>query len=59
MLYLEQGSFDINIIQGLIVRGHNVKEREPYSDLQIIHYSDEGLMAGVSDPRGGGSAGGR
>lgn len=58
VLYLEQGSFDINVIQGLIVRGHSVKEREPYSDLQIIHYSEDGLMAGASDPRGGGSVAG-
>jgi gamma-glutamyltranspeptidase/glutathione hydrolase len=58
VLYLEQGSFDINIIQGLIVRGHNVKECEPYGDLQIIHYSEDGLIAGASDPRGGGSVGG-
>lgn len=58
ILYLEQGSFDINVIQGLIVRGHNVKEREPYSDLQIIHYAEDGLMAAASDPRGGGSVAG-
>lgn len=58
VLYLEQGSFDINVIQGLIVRGHSVKEREPYSDLQIIHYSEDGLIAGASDPRGGGTVGG-
>ncbi|MDH4035234.1 MAG: gamma-glutamyltransferase, partial [candidate division Zixibacteria bacterium] len=58
VLYLEQGSFDINVIQGLIVRGHNVKERKPYSDLQIVHITQDGVMAGASDPRGGGSVSG-
>ena len=35
-LFLEQGEFDINIMQDLISRGHNIKEREPYGDLNLI-----------------------
>jgi gamma-glutamyltranspeptidase/glutathione hydrolase len=55
-LYLEMGGFDINIIQDLISRGHNIKERNPYSDLQIIHIKNKKLMSGASDPRGNGIA---
>lgn len=54
-LYLEQGGFDIVVIQNLIGRGHLVKECEKYSDLQMIHITDEQLLAGASDPRGGGA----
>jgi len=57
-LYLEVGSFNINIIQDLIRRGHNVTEREAYSDLQLISVNDMGLMVSASDPRQRGLAGG-
>ena len=58
ILYLEEGRFDINTIQGLIARGHNVKEQEPFSDLQAVYIAEDGLMTGTSDPRGRGSVGG-
>ncbi len=54
-LYLETGGFDINVIQDLISRGHIVKERTKYSDLQIIHIGENKLLSGASDPRGCGT----
>ncbi len=54
-LYLEQGEYDISVIQNLIGRGHLVKERDKYSDLQMIRITDEQLLVGASDPRGGGA----
>jgi gamma-glutamyltranspeptidase/glutathione hydrolase len=50
-LYLEQGGFDINVMQDLISWGHNIKERNKYSELQIIYINESGLMTGASDPR--------
>ena len=55
LLYLEEGRFGINTIQGLIARGHNIKERKAYSDLQVVYITEDGLMTGASDPRGRGS----
>jgi len=55
-LYLEMHGFDINVIQSLITMGHNIKEREPYSDLQIIYIDDSDQISGASDPRRGGKA---
>jgi len=57
-LYMEQGGFGINIIQDLISRGHIVKERTRYSELQIIHVGDNGLYSGASDTRRDGMTGG-
>jgi len=57
-LYLEVGGFDINIKQDLISRGHLIKEREPYSDLQIIYIGSNRLMMGASDPRKDGKTAG-
>jgi len=58
LLYLEQGGYDINVTQDLIRLGHNVRERSPYGDLQIIMVDKSGLMAGASDPRKRGTADG-
>ncbi len=58
ILYLEKGSFDIRVIQELVRLGHNVEEREPYSDLQVVYVGPDGLMTAASDPRQRGSAGG-
>ncbi len=59
ILYLEEGSFDINVLQTLIRYGHNIKEISHYSDLQLIYIDeDNGLMSPVSDPRKRGSSGG-
>ncbi len=55
-LYLEMGGFDINVIQSLITMGYNVKEREPYSDLQMVYINETGQKSGASDPRRGGKA---
>ncbi|MEA3297838.1 MAG: gamma-glutamyltransferase [candidate division Zixibacteria bacterium] len=57
-IYLEQSVFDINAIQGLIARGHDVEERTPFGDLQAIHIDDNGLMTGASDSRGRGTVAG-
>jgi len=57
-IYLEESGFDINTKQGLISYGHNIQERTPYSDLQMVFVDDDGLMYGVADPRKRGSAGG-
>ncbi len=54
VVYLEQDAFDINVIQGLLGRGHDVRERQPYGDLQAIFVDDDGLMTGACDPRGRG-----
>ncbi|HKK21197.1 MAG TPA: gamma-glutamyltransferase [candidate division Zixibacteria bacterium] len=58
VLYLEKGGFDINVRQALIRYGYAVEDRDPYSDLQIVVFGGDGLMAGASDPRGRGSSGG-
>lgn len=54
-LYLEENRFDINIIQNLISRGQNIKERSPYSDLQILYINSTGMITGASDIRNRGS----
>ncbi len=58
ILYVEKTGFDIDVRQDLIGRGHNVQEREPYGDLQLIAITPAGLMSGASDPRGRGSVAG-
>ena len=58
VLYLEQGGYDINLMQEMIRRGYDVSEREPYSDLQIIEITETGFMRGASDPRGNGTVAG-
>ncbi len=58
VVYLEQDAFDINVIQGLLGRGYDIRERKPYGDLQAIFIDDDGLMTGASDPRGRGSVAG-
>ncbi|MBU8933823.1 MAG: gamma-glutamyltransferase [candidate division Zixibacteria bacterium] len=57
-VYLEEGSFDINLLQGLIRYGHNIKERSHYGDLQAVYITPDGLMTAASDPRKRGSSGG-
>jgi gamma-glutamyltranspeptidase/glutathione hydrolase len=58
VLYLEKGGYDINVRQALIRYGYTVEDRDPYSDLQIVVFGGDGLMAGASDPRGRGTSGG-
>lgn len=55
-LYLEQGGFDINIMQDLIAKGHIIKERSPYSELQIIYIDGNSMMTAAADPRRNGKA---
>jgi len=57
-LYLEVGGFDISVIHALSGRGHDVREREPYGDLQAVYITEAGLMTGAADPRGRGMVGG-
>lgn len=57
-LYLEAASYDINIVQDLIRRGHNVTERSAYGNLQLISIDDVGMMIPAADPRHRGLAGG-
>ena len=57
-LYLELGGFDINVKQALITRGHNIKERNRYSEIQLIYINDNDMKIGASDPRGFGKAAG-
>ncbi|MEE8577147.1 MAG: gamma-glutamyltransferase [candidate division Zixibacteria bacterium] len=57
-IYLEEGSYGVATMQRLIRYGHDVTERERYSDLQMISVEQAGLMLPVSDPRNGGKASG-
>ncbi len=58
LIYLEQGGFDVNVMQELIRYGHTVKECEPFSDLQAVYIDESGQMTAASDPRKRGVAGG-
>jgi gamma-glutamyltranspeptidase/glutathione hydrolase len=53
-IYLEEGAYGVGTIQRLIQYGHQIKERTPFGDLEIVHIGDYGLMSGASDPRRGG-----
>jgi gamma-glutamyltranspeptidase/glutathione hydrolase len=57
-VFLEEGQFGVATIQALIRYGHNVKERSPFGDLQMVKIESGGMMQAVSDPRRNGSAGG-
>jgi gamma-glutamyltranspeptidase/glutathione hydrolase len=57
-LFLEIGGFDINIKQDLISKGHNIKERYPYCEIEMIYIDDSGMKTGTADPRGGGKVAG-
>ncbi|RKX27912.1 MAG: gamma-glutamyltransferase, partial [Candidatus Zixiibacteriota bacterium] len=58
VVYLEEGRFNIDIIQTLIHYGYNVKECSNYSDLQAVYIESNGLIMPVSDPRKRGCPGG-
>ena len=58
MIYLEEGKFHISTKQALIRYGHNIRERPPFGDLQMIAVDPSGLMEGASDPRHGGAVSG-
>jgi len=50
-LYLEESGFEISTIRKLESLGHIVKERDRYSDLQVIYLSPNRFLNGASDPR--------
>jgi len=54
---LEEGAFDITVVQDLIRRGHNVEQDVPYSEIHLIKIED-GLMIPVCDPRSRGNGNG-
>jgi gamma-glutamyltranspeptidase/glutathione hydrolase len=54
-LYLEQGGYEINIIQKLIGMGHNTTERSRYSEVMALGFSEDGMfVTPAADPRRGG-----
>jgi len=58
ILYMEEDSYNASTEEELERRGHTVKQRGAYGDVQLIHISASGMMCGASDPRGGGSVAG-
>ena len=57
ILHMEQGGYDIGIIQKLISMGHNVKERTAYGEVTALEISEDGLfITPVTDPRRSGGA---
>jgi len=57
-LYLEEKGFDKATIQSLSAYGHQVRERPPYGDMELIQIDPIGMMTGAADPRRGGSVAG-
>ena len=57
-IYLEEGRFGVAVKQALIRYGHDIKERSPIGNLQMIAIDESGLMMGASDKRRGGAVSG-
>jgi gamma-glutamyltranspeptidase/glutathione hydrolase len=57
-IYVEGGGYDVATIQRLIRYGHQVEERSPYGELEMVYIGPTGLMTGAADPRRGGSVAG-
>jgi len=57
-IYLEEGRFGVAVKQALIRYGHDIKERSPIGNLQMIAIDESGLMMGASDERRGGAVSG-
>jgi len=55
ILYLEENGFDNDVNQNLIRYGYTLKERDAYSDLQLLFIDPSGLVTGESDPRNRGN----
>jgi gamma-glutamyltranspeptidase/glutathione hydrolase len=54
-LFLEQGGYDIKVIQKLINMGHAVEERPPFGEIMALGFSDDGVfIIPAADPRRGG-----
>ncbi|HUV30544.1 MAG TPA: gamma-glutamyltransferase [Acidobacteriota bacterium] len=58
VVYLEEGGYDVAVMQTLIKYGHNLEERSAYGDLQMIAVDAGGFMQAASDPRQGGAPAG-
>ena len=58
ILYLEKSKFSAEVQENLQSYGYQVKEREPYSDIQMIYIDPSQFKTGVSDPRGRGTTAG-
>jgi len=57
-IQLEQNSFDIHVMQGLINMGHHIEEFKVSSEVQAVFIDKNGDMIGATDPRERGTAGG-
>jgi len=57
-IYVEEERYDVATIQRLIGYGHQVEERTPYGELEMVHIGPTGLMTGAADPRRCGSVAG-
>jgi len=57
-LYLEENRFDQATIRRLTAYGHQVRERTPYGDLELIQVVSTGMMTGAGEPRRNGSVAG-
>jgi len=57
-LYLEENQFDAATIQRLSAYGHQVQERTPYGDLELVQIVSPGMMTGAGEPRRHGSVAG-
>ena len=58
ILYLEKDRFSKETQNKLESYGYTIKERQPYSDLQIIYIDPSHFKTGASDPRGRGTTSG-
>jgi gamma-glutamyltranspeptidase/glutathione hydrolase len=56
-LFFERGKAPKETIDGLLVMGHSIKEREPIGDIHAVQIVN-GKIVAVADPRHGGAAGG-
>ncbi|MDF1544718.1 MAG: gamma-glutamyltransferase [bacterium] len=56
-LLLEEGAFDITVVQDLIRRGHDLVQEDVYSEIHLIRIKD-GTMLPVCDPRSRGNGDG-
>jgi gamma-glutamyltranspeptidase/glutathione hydrolase len=58
-IYAEKDGLDIDVIQDLIGRGHNIEERSQYGEVMVLGFSTGGsFISGVADPRSPGSVAG-